>query len=48
MEIEEYIPVIRIFHEHGVYQHMYTNGTLATEDNLQALGEAGWTSCALT
>ncbi|MGI6636334.1 MAG: radical SAM protein [Christensenellales bacterium] len=41
MEIEEYIPVIRIFHEHGVYQHMYTNGTLATEDNLQALGEAG-------
>lgn len=41
MEIEQYYGVIRRFHEAGVYQHMYTNGTLATEKNLRALGEAG-------
>ena len=41
MEIEVYYDVIRKFHEAGIYQHMYTNGTLATEDNLRALGEAG-------
>lgn len=41
MEIEAYYPVIRAFHEAGVYQHLYTNGTLATEESLRALGEAG-------
>ena len=41
MEIEKYYGVIRAFHEAGVYQHMYTNGTLATPENLAALGEAG-------
>lgn len=41
IEIEEYYPVIRTFREAGVYQHMYTNGTLATEENLKALMEAG-------
>lgn len=41
MEIEKYYGVIRRFHKAGVYQHLYTNGTLATEDNLRALGEAG-------
>lgn len=41
MEIEKYYPVIRKFSEAGVHQHMYTNGTLATEENLKALGEAG-------
>ena len=41
MEIEKYYGVIRKFHEAGVHQHMYTNGTLATEENLKALGEAG-------
>ena len=41
MEIEKYYGMIRRFHEAGVYQHMYTNGTLATEENLRALGEAG-------
>lgn len=41
MEIEKYYGVIRKFHEAGVHQHMYTNGTLATEENLRALGEAG-------
>ncbi len=41
MEIEKYYNVIRIFHKAGVYQHMYTNGTLANEENLRALGEAG-------
>ena len=41
MEIEKYYGIIRKFHEVGVHQHMYTNGTLATEENLRALGEAG-------
>ncbi|MBQ8160100.1 MAG: radical SAM protein [Clostridia bacterium] len=41
MEIEKYEEIIRVFHEAGVYQHMYTNGTLATEENLRMLGAAG-------
>ena len=41
MEIEKYYGVIRKFHEAGVYQHMYTNGIAANEQNLAALGEAG-------
>lgn len=41
MEIEEYYPIIGKFKQAGIHQHMYTNGTLATEDNLKALGEAG-------
>ena len=41
MEIEKYYGIIRKFRDAGVYQHLYTNGTLATEDNLRALGEAG-------
>ena len=41
MEIEKYPSVIRIFHEAGIHQHLYTNGTLANEENLRMLGEAG-------
>lgn len=41
MEIEKYYSVIRRFHEAGIWQHMYTNGLNATEENLKALGEAG-------
>ena len=41
MEIEEYYPVIKKFSDAGIHQHLYTNGTLATEKTLQALGEAG-------
>lgn len=41
MEIEKYYPVMRKFRAAGIYQHLYTNGTLATEENLRALGEAG-------
>ena len=41
MEIEKYDGIIRRFRAAGVHQHLYTNGTLATEDNLRALGEAG-------
>ena len=43
MEIEKYYGIIRRFRQAGVHQHMYTNGTLATEENLKALGEAGLT-----
>ena len=41
MEIEKYYGIIHCFHEAGVHQHMYTNGILANEENLAALGEAG-------
>ncbi len=41
MEIEKYYGVIRRFHEAGIHQHLYTNGLLANEENLRALGEAG-------
>ena len=41
MEIEKYYGVIRRFHEAGIYQHLYTNGTLCTPENLKALGAAG-------
>ncbi len=41
MEIEEYYPVIKKFSDAQIHQHLYTNGTLATEETLKALGEAG-------
>ena len=41
MEIEKYYPMIRKFHDAGIHQHMYTNGTLANEKNLKELAEAG-------
>ncbi len=41
MEIEVYYPIIEKFKKAGIHQHMYTNGTLATEENLKALGQAG-------
>ena len=41
MEIEKYYSIIRRVRQAGVHQHMYTNGTLANEENLRALGEAG-------
>ena len=41
MEIEKYYPVIRKFSDAHIHQHLYTNGTLATEETLKALGEAG-------
>ena len=41
MEIEKYLPIIKRFRDAGIHQHMYTNGTLATEQTLRAVGEAG-------
>ncbi len=41
MEIEKYYSFIAAVHSRGVYQHLYTNGISATEDQLKALGEAG-------
>lgn len=41
VEIEKYYNLIRKFHNAGIHQHLYTNGTLATEEKLKALGEAG-------
>ena len=41
MEIEKYYSIIERFRNAHIHQHLYTNGTLATEETLKALGEAG-------
>lgn len=41
MEIEKYYSVVKKFSDAGIHQHMYTNGTLASEASLKALGQAG-------
>ena len=41
MEIVKYYSIIMKFKAAGIHQHLYTNGTLATEETLKALGEAG-------
>lgn len=41
MEIEKYYSIIKKFSDAGIHQHLYTNGTLVTEESLKALGEAG-------
>lgn len=41
MEIEKYYQVIKKFRAAGIHQHLYTNGTLATQQTLKALAEAG-------
>jgi len=41
MEIEKYYSIIRKFSDAQIHQHLYTNGTLATEETLKALGQAG-------
>lgn len=41
MEIEKYYGIIKKFAENDIYQHMYTNGLLVTEESLKKLGEAG-------
>lgn len=41
MEIEKYYGIIAKFHDAGIHQHMYTNGLLATEENLRELAKAG-------
>ncbi|MBL4931597.1 radical SAM protein [Clostridium paridis] len=41
MEIEKYYSVVKKFSDAKIHQHLYTNGILATEETLKALGEAG-------
>lgn len=41
MEIEKYYGIIKKFSCAHIHQHLYTNGTLAAEGTLKALGEAG-------
>ncbi len=41
MEIEKYYSMVKKFSDKKIHQHLYTNGTLATEETLKALGEAG-------
>ena len=48
MEIEKYYGVVRRFRDAGVHQHLYTNGTLATEEQLKALARRGLMSFVST
>ena len=41
MEIEKYYSFIKKFSDAQIYQHLYTNGTLARSETLKALGEVG-------
>ncbi|MGL5989996.1 radical SAM protein [Cetobacterium sp.] len=41
LDIEKYYGIIKKLSDAGIYQHMYTNGSLCTRENLQKLGEAG-------
>ena len=41
LEIEKYYEIVKKFNNAGIYQHIYTNGTLCTEDNLKKLADSG-------
>lgn len=41
LEIEKYYEIVEKFHKAGIYQHLYTNGTLSTEENMKKLSDAG-------
>ncbi len=41
IEIEKYYSIIKKMNFAGIYQHIYTNGTLVTENKLKLLGEMG-------
>lgn len=41
LEIDKYYGIIKKLSDAGIYQHMYTNGSLCTRENLKKLGEAG-------
>ncbi|MDP7421171.1 MAG: radical SAM protein [bacterium] len=38
---EKHPEIVRYIHDQGIYQHLYTNGTLCTRENLKELAEAG-------
>ncbi|MGL4989156.1 MAG: radical SAM protein [Cetobacterium sp.] len=41
LDIEKYYGIIKKLSDAGIYQHMYTNGSLCTRENLEKLGAAG-------
>ena len=41
MEIEKYYGVVKIFHEAGIHQHLYTNGVHASRETLKQLASSG-------
>lgn len=41
IEIEKYYSIIKKFNNEQIHQHLYTNGTLASEETLKLLGQAG-------
>lgn len=38
---EKHPELVRVIRDHGIHQHMYTNGTLCTRENLTELANAG-------
>ncbi len=40
-EKEKIYPAMRLIADHNIYQYLYTNGTLVTEDTLRRLADAG-------
>jgi uncharacterized protein len=40
-EFDKHPDMVRFVHELGIHQHLYTNGTLCTRENLTALADAG-------
>lgn len=41
MEIDKMLPLMKFINQKGLHQWLYTNGTLATENNLKKLKDAG-------
>ena len=41
VDFDKHPELIAWIHEQGIYQHMYTNGTLCTADQLKVLADAG-------
>jgi hypothetical protein len=41
MELNKMLPLMKFIHEKGYYQWLYTNGILATKENLKKLSNAG-------
>lgn len=41
MDFEKHLDLIEFFSEQGVYQHLYTNGTLCNSEHFKILGELG-------
>ncbi len=39
--VDKHLDLVKFFHDQGIYQHLYTNGTLCTKKNLKAMSRCG-------